>query len=396
MRGDRIMRNSTQRDLKLPLILVSLSFSAMAFLLPIYSKAIGMSATEIGGVFSVVSFILLVVKPSMGRLSDKIGRKPLLILSMILYGVSLYLIATAHTVTMIYTVRIIQGIAAALLGITTYGIVLDTAGEKEVAQQLGKLTSAQTIGMFIGAGLSFWLMSTREFIEGWYQSFMIYAIGAFAASLVTGVSIPETRVEERKKKQKIKKKVTLPLDAIKVLVLTFILAISASMLSPILMVYLQDYFTNDFIGIALAFIPSMILSSVFPTRLGKLSDQYGRVRMMMIGLLISSIAMGMIPSVSSLVVLTFLWCFDTIGGLIEGPARMALYSQVVGKENTGEYYGILSSIRSMGAMIGPILGGMLYDYVSPKSPFYLCSIGLLLAAIAVGGLLYKKSENLEA
>lgn len=76
-------------------ILVSLSFGIIHFLLPSYSKSLGLSATEIGGMSSILSFMVLLLKPIVGRCTNKMGWKWILVIGMSVYTVALYLLAGA-------------------------------------------------------------------------------------------------------------------------------------------------------------------------------------------------------------------------------------------------------------------------------------------------------------
>lgn len=84
----------------------------------------------------------------------KIGRKPILIGAMVLYALSFYLLASAHTPFMMYSVRMIQGVASALLSIGIYAVAVDLSAGTSIGERLGSFSSTQTIGMMIGAGVA--------------------------------------------------------------------------------------------------------------------------------------------------------------------------------------------------------------------------------------------------
>lgn len=369
------------KSIKLPIILVSLSFGVMSFLLPIYSKAMNMSAVEIGGVFSVFSVALLVMKPLMGRWADKVGYKPLLFLGMILYAVSFYGFANMKGVASLYLARIIQGVAASLVGISTYGIAISGTSENNTAEQLGGVTAASTKGVLIGSILSFWVLWGVEFIEGWNRLFTLYTIAAVVASLMVMKKMPNIKVGTATKKSITGR---LSSGVIKLLIIDFLTAFASSMLAPILMIYLQDHFTNQFELLALIFMPSIIICSVLPAYMGRMSDRLGRVRGMILGLLLSGVVAIMIPSVNSLVVLAILWGINSVGGLLEGPSEKVFYYELVGEDGLGEMYGIYSAVGSLGAIIGPLVGGLVYDMIADKMVFYLQGILLIIAVSLVG------------
>ncbi|MGL4800285.1 MAG: MFS transporter [Cellulosilyticaceae bacterium] len=365
--------------LKLPLILVSLSFFVMSFLLPIYSVEIGMNATAIGGMFSVVSIIILLLKPVVGRISDKIGRKPLLIGGMALYGVAFYLLASAHTPAMMYTVRVIQGVASALLSMGIYAVAVDLAEGEGIGERLGNFSAAQTTGMIFGMGFAMSYLFRVDFVEGWHRIFCIFALCAMIAAVLTALRVPETR-KVNLKKDKAKTLKELPKKAIGLVGVGFVVALFSSMVGPILMIYLQEYVSRDLGLLSYIFFPSALLWCFLPGRLGRVSDKGNKYKIAAIGLGISSIAIGIVPFVEGTTVLAGLWCLDAIGDMLDGPARTALFAKMTGGHATGQNYGVYSTVCGIGGAIGPLLGGMMYDHIGHRIPFYFYGVGLLIAA----------------
>lgn len=376
--------------LRLSFILVSLSFGISSFLLPIYSKALGLSATEIGGMFSVLSFMVLILKPIIGRCIDKIGWKWFLVIGMGIYAVAFYILAGARNTWTLYEARILQGIGSAFLGISTYSMSVSIADQDKVGQQMGRVQSAQSTGTLIGAIMCFFILGNTKFLIGWYNSFMIYALLAGVGALLivlrvkgdTKSSIKATHFNLRIKYSK---------DMLGLLIITFLLSFSVSTLSPILMIYLQDYVTTDLMSLSVAFIPSCIIYSVLAEKLGRLGDQYGHIKIMVAGICISCMVAFLIPSTKSLSLLAILWCLDAVGDVLDGTSRSAFQSKIVNTNIKGEVYGIYSAVGGIGAIIGPIVGGVLYDKFSITAPFYANGILLMIACLLA--LVFFKSNK---
>ncbi|MFR0781152.1 MAG: MFS transporter [Zhenhengia sp.] len=364
--------------LRLSFILVSLSFGVISFLLPIYSKTLGLSAIEIGEMFSILSLTVLISKPIIGRCTDKIGWKWFLVIGMSVYAVAFYILAGAKSTWILYEARILQGIGSAFLGIATYSMSVSIADEDKVGQQMGRVQSARSTGIMIGAVICFFIIGNIEFLIGWYKLFMIYALLAGVGALLIVLRVKED-TKAPSKDMYCRSRIKYSKDMVGLVIITFLLSLSFSMLSPILMVYLQDYVTTDLMGLSVAFIPSCIIYSVLGGRLGQLGDQYGHVKIMVVGICISCMVTFLIPSTKSLVLLAVLWCLDAVGGILDGTSRSAFQSKIVESSIKGEVYGIYSVVGGVGAIIGPIIGGVLYDKVSITAPFYTNGIVLIIA-----------------
>jgi len=115
---------------------------------------------------------------------------------------------------------------------------------------------------------------------------------------------------------------------------------------------------------------------------------------MIIGLLVGAAASLAIPHLGSVIALTILWCLETIGYTISIPAERAFVADIAGEDIRGASYGLYTFSYFLGAAIGPIAGGWLYDYVGKAMPFYLNSIVLVIGAILVG-LALKESHSVK-
>ena len=369
-------------NLRLSFILISLSFGVMSFLLPIYSKEMGMNAAEIGGMFSILSFVILICKPIIGRWTDRIGWKWFLVIAMSTYALAFCILADATNIWFLYMSRILQGIGSAFLGIASYSMSVSIVDEDKVGQQIGRVASAHSIGIMLGTGICFLILSRTEFLVGWQRLFRIYALLAGVGALLIALRI-KTNTKVPKKHMKSKETIKYSKEMLGLLLITFLLMLSSSMLSPIFMVYLQDNVTTNVWGVALAFIPVNIIYSVFSGRLGGVSDKYGHTKIMLLRIGISCLVTLLIPSTNSLIFLAILWSADAVGDILERTARIAFQSKLVGKETKGEVYGVYSSVASIGTIIGPFIGGLVYDRIAMTAPFYMNGVLLMIVCILI-------------
>ncbi len=378
-------------SMRLILILVSLPIGVMSFFLPIYSKSLDMNALEIAGLFSILTFTLIIIRPFIGKLIDKVGRKPVLIMAILIYSISYLIFSIATTTLLLYIARAIQGVASALMGISIYAIVADTHNLNNISKGFGKINSATSTGNIYGCILSSLILSKFPLFRGWKILFIIFALAALFALFKVITTFKESRKVPINNKLNIK---NYSINTIKLLFIVFISSLSSSMVSPILMIYLQDKITTDISGLALAFFPAMIVGSLLSVKIGEISDKLGKNKSMLIGMFIGGITVIILPSLKSVSTFSVIWTISYIGGILYNLAESGLYTQLNTAKDNGEIFGIYTLVCDLGVMIGPLLGGFLYETTSKTSPFYLNGIAMIIIATFIP-ILLKDDINLK-
>jgi DHA1 family multidrug resistance protein-like MFS transporter len=154
---------------------------------------------------------------------------------------------------------------------------------------------------------------------------------------------------------------------------------STTMIWPLLVVYLQEVLKAEFWVIGAAYLPAALLSAFLPSRMGCYSDRLGRKLPMITGLLVSALASMFLPHLRSVLILTAIWAVESLGWIIASPAERAFVADIAGEDARGRSYGWYTFAYYLGSVVGPLVGGWLYDTLGHSAPFYLN------AAILVGG-----------
>ena len=371
-------------NMRLILILMSLSIGVMSFFLPIYSKSLDMNALEIAGLFSILSFILIIIRPFIGKVIDKVGRKPILIMAILIYAISYLIFSIANTILLIYLARAIQGVASALMWISIYTIVADTHSLNNISKGFAKVNSAKATGNIYGCILAFLILSKVPFFQGWKILFIIFALAALFALFKVITTFKENKKVYLNKKLNIK---NYSDNTLKLLFIIFISSLSSSMVSPILMIYLQDKITTNIGGLALAFFPALIVGSLLSVKIGRISDKLGKNKSILIGMFIGGITIIILPRLQSLSMFAVIWTISSIGGILYNLAESGLYTELNTSNNNGESFGIYTLVCDFGVMIGPLIGGFLYEAISKTAPFYLNGAIMIIVALFIPILL---------
>lgn len=373
------------------MLLTSLPLGVMSFLIPIYSKKLNMNAVEITGLFSVISLILILTRPILGKLVDDFGRKPILIFSCIFFAISYAIFSISNTAITLYVARIFQGIATASMTISTYTIISDTTKEKNFSEAFGSIHSYKSLGYLYGCIISFSILSFMRFTQGWKILFIIFSIASIYAVFEVKNKVPESKKTEIRINNKFNKNISKKIK--KLLIIIFITYLSSSMLGSIIMIYMQDKFTNNILLLAYAFLPAILAESFFSKKIGIFSDNYGKKYSMMLGLIICGIVSIFTPSADSLILLSILWIISTLGSVLYSLSEKNIYTNMTDKSSMGSMYSLYSIVCDFGLMIGPIIGGILYDKVSPKAPFYLNGTLMLISSILILILIKEKIQE---
>jgi MFS family permease len=383
--------NNKTNTLKEPLILISLPLGAISFLIPIYSKKLNMNALEITGLFSIISLVLIITRPILGKLVDKFGRKPILIFSCLCFVIAYGVFAISDTSTLLYISRIFQGIATASMTISTYSIISDKTKDKNLSEAFGSLSSYKSIGYLYGCILSFIVLSFMRFKEGWKLLFIISSIASIYAlvKVIKGVAESKEFVSEKN----YVKPGSILKNTKKLLLIIFMSCIASSMLGSIIMIYMQDKFTDNIVLLAYAFLPALLAESLLSKRIGRFSDNYSKKHSMILGTAICAIVAIITPSAKSLMVLGILWIISTIGSILYNLAEKNIYTKMNDNSSMGMVYSTYSIVCDFGFVIGPIIGGILYDKVSPEAPFYLSGLFMFILVIMILLLINERTKE---
>jgi MFS family permease len=380
----------------------SLPIFILSFLLPIYAQRLGASAADIGGLFAVFAFVIILVRPLVGLAMDRCGRKVFLVAGLLCYGVAMAVFALASSLALLYLARLIQGVGAALTWVAAYTIGAELASAERRGEALGQVDGTSDRGAFYGMVLALALLSRLPLRLGWHVLFLAYTLLALVGASLAWRFVPETRAAwpPRPAHSGVSGPSlyrvpgvmgSTPLSMLRLsaplwqlLGITFVTKASAALVSPLLLVFLQRQFTTDLWQLALAYLPAALVLGFFPARMGRLSDRVGRVPLIVAGLGWSGLISFCLPQLPTLT--WFMVCFaSSAGGMVTAtPAQKALMGDLTQRENWGKAYGLYTFASSLGAAVGPLMGGWLYEAVGHAAPFY--SNGVLLLGCAVWAL----------
>ena len=375
-----------------PLLLWALPFAFLGFGLPIFSKELGASALEIGGLFSVFTAMTIVFRPVIGWAVDRFGRKHFFIIALLIYSLAMGAFSQASDMAGLYLARILQGIGASFLWISVNTIVVDVTMPRDRGRAFGRIDEVTARGGLIGIFAGFFIISSLPNAFAWQITFMGYAAMAFLGAGLAWKNVPETKPATPAGTPQ-KFNVSWPLAAL--LIVVFIMSASEAMLGPIYLIFLQDKFTTHISKLAWAFLPAGLVTAFLASKLGALSDRFNRAKMMALGLAGSGTISLALPGAPSIPFLAMLYTFSAALWAISGPAVTAIFADLTGIERRGRSYALFALVGNIGFVLGPLIGGILYDNAAHSVPFFVNGGVLVICSVWVRIFLRKLPRNTE-
>ncbi len=326
--------------------------------------------------------------PFLGRLSDKYGRVPVLIVSQIGTAISFVMLGLAQNVEMLFAARILDGITGGNI-IVAQAYITDITPREKRTQSLGLIFAVFGLGFIIGPALGGILSA----LLGPRIPFLIAAVAATAIIIMTWLTLDETLSPEQREANRNFKKAglrpgdiarNLPLLLILFVAFTgqFILGLLQSTFAlyggAVLFADSSEEMTNLGIGLLLAVIGlSQVITQLF--LLKRAVQRFGEAKLVIIGSVLRALAMFILAIVASPWIAALgLLVFATGLGLMM-PSLQGLATYTVDDELRGGVLGWYQSSVSLSVILGTALGGVLFA-LSPTTPYWF---GAALAAIVI-------------
>jgi MFS family permease len=365
------------------LFLVSVPLFFINFAIPVQAKQLGANAIEIGALFSLFTVSLLVLRPLVGFALDHFGRKPFVVVAMAVYCLANSFYAFAADVDAMYVARLLQGIGASLLLISVDTITADLTVDSDRGMAMGRNIETQTRASLVGATIGFTLLGAMPLVA-WKYSFGLFALMAFAAIFVAFFRLPETRKENLKK---VGNSFSVESGMYPLLLVIFLTGFASALIQPLYLIYLQDKFVLPSYMLAWAFLPAGIVYAVLPSRLGRLGGRFGNIRVMVAGLLIAGVLYFFLAHLDLFVSYVVVYTLTAVGWAMFDPARKSLTAEFGSVEIRGRIFGVAELYSGIGASLGPLVGGYLYDASGAATAFYVNAVLLIVTAVLASVIL---------
>ena len=356
-------------------LLMAFSVQLINPLFPLYLEGLGASDVEVGLVVSLSSVVATALMLPSGLLMDWVGKKHMLLLSVLLAAAPPFLLISVKSWWMALPISMVFAVSFSLFVPTRMALIADSARPGSTATLFGLMNIAWPIGG-IAAPILSGLIVERF---GWGACFLLAGF-ILTLSLLPALLIREPRGRRR---PGVKRDISL-LDRrhLPPLLLFFIfhLTMTTAMgcLGMILPLYLKDQFGLPYHLIGLFFTASgaMILVTQIPS--GYLADRYGEKRLISIIMAPIPLLLGLWPFLGRWWMLLPLYTLTSGLWSMTWPATLSLLSEVFPEEARGTAFGVRMTGVRLGFTLGPMIAGYLYSGWAPSTPFLAASLLTLI------------------
>src|SRR5882724_12296053 len=382
-------------------------------LLPFYVKELGGSGIDIlglhFGIGSITGFIIgsftvaqLLSAPLWGRFSDRVGRRPTLLIALGAAGVAYLIFGFAHSLLLLFLSRVVQGAGGGTVGVIQ-AYVADSTDPKDRARALGWLSATTNLGVALGPVLGSFAIALgkRDLMPGAGTLQMGHAApGIMAAALCVLNMIfaaryltesrdfseqPQAGEVRRTSGQAIWRVISHSSEPSSRLIWIYAIAIGAFQGSfSVLALFLNARFqvTEQTIGYFFMYIGAI---SVFARvlLLGRMVDWLGEAKLSRLGLVLLAAGVVGMPLSRNLWMLALAVALIPLGTAFTFPCVTALLSLVIASRERGLYMGMQQTYGGVARIIAPLFFGWSFDHLGVSSPYFFSS-AFILGTIFLG------------
>lgn len=362
-------------------------------LLPFYAEHLGANGFELTVIIASFSAAQLLTAPLWGRVSDRYGRRPALLIGLSASVISYVIFAYASTLWLLLLSRLVQGAGGGTTGVVQ-AYVADSVEPRNRARGLGWLSSATNLGVMLGPviGSATTLLGTHA------PGLIAAALGALNVVFVWffltesyGIAARAKAKARRSVRSALLRVVRFPSEASSRIITIYALAIGAFYgINALLTLFLDDRFhvTAQTIGFFFVFMGG--LNVLFRmVLLGKVVDRLGEARTSRLGGAVLATGLFLIPftrpvalpGLFSFLELGLVTALIPLGATLTFPSVTAMLSQVVADDERGLYLGLQQTYGGIARVIYPPLAGLAWDHLGIPFPF-------VMSAVIVGTTIY--------
>ncbi len=357
-------------------------------LLPFYATRLGASAAMIGALVAAFSVAQLVSAPAWGWMSDRYGRRPAILVGLLISAVAYVIFAFAGTIWMLFLSRIIQGLGGGTIGVVQ-AYVADITEGKDRAKSLGWLSAVTSLGAVVGPALGSVLVRVGgHTAPGLGSASLCILVSLFAWRFLTEsrvttstgdaiAAVPKTGAGA------IRNVILHPKEPASRLIWIYAIAIGAFYgTTPMLPLILSERLGIDETNVGyfvmyLGAIGVIVRSGV----LGKMIEWLGEVKLARLGLVFLSAGLVAVSRIQSYPTMLVALTLMPVGTAFTFPCVTAMLSRAVSKRERGLYMGVQHTFGGVSRVAFPLMAGYGMDVLGKGLPFIVAGVMVMISLL---------------
>ncbi|HEX8908952.1 MAG TPA: MFS transporter [Anaeromyxobacteraceae bacterium] len=383
----------TRRSLAILFIIVFVDLLGFGMVIPVmalYAERLGAPDSQIGWLMTGYSAMQFVFTPIWGRLSDRYGRRPLLLLSIVMTAVAFLGYALAPSFGWLLASRLFAGAATANIAIAQ-AYIADVTPPEGRARGMGLIGAAFGLGFILGPAMG-GLLSAVSLAAPGYAAAALAAANGVAAFFI--LPEPSERVEAAHRPRLTRLVEEFKKPGIRRLILIYLFAILAfsGMEATFALLAAHRYHLDQrHVSYVFAFI-GVIVTVVQGGLIGPLTRRFGERALLVAGLLLQALGLAALPYAGGLGGLLLACVPLAFGSGLTTPALTSLISRSAAASDQGGTLGVGQAAAALGRVVGPISATNAYDHLWFAAP-YLGGAVVLLTTAAVGSTLRRPAPT---
>ena len=392
-------------------VTVLLDMLALGIIVPVLPRLISdflhgdtaRAARAIGVFVTVWALMQFVASPVLGLLSDRFGRRPVILLSNLGVGLDYIVMALAPTLSWLFVGRVLSGITAASIP-TAMAYLSDVVPPEKRARSFGMIGAAFGVGFVLGPAIGGWLGVYNPRLPFWFAGALSLTNGLYGLLV-----LPESLSRE-KRQPRLQWKNANPLGALRLLrsrrgliglaTVNFLGYVAHEVYAVVFVLYaMYRYGWNErTVGFALAIVGIMSMLSSAGI-VGPVVSRLGERGALLAGLLLGAAGFLLFGWAAAGWIFLLAIPVNSLWSLA-GPSSQALMTRRVSARQQGELQGALGSVRSLAMLIGPGIFSLTFaKFIAPSrsvkvpgAPWYLAAILLAIAALVAWSVAPRSGE----
>ncbi len=355
-------------------------------LLPIFAASLGAGEALLGFIVSVSVLTGMVLKPFVGILSDRWGRRRWLIAGTIFFAFMPFLYRFVETPNHLLTIRLVHGLATAIYGPVTLAYVSEQHKKKK-GERLGLFGMARSGGFVVGPALGGWLLLSIDPVQV-YTIIGLMSCAVFVPVLLLPESAPYT---EKRSRPPIRREVV---NAFKIGARTPSVWLSGGLegttfvalyaVRAFLPIYALSLGVNAAV-VGLFFSVQEAVHALLKPIGGRIGDRIGYLWTICLGMAGLGLTLPLLTLARETAGLMGFSVLLGAGQALFSPSVVALVSAQINEQHVGAGMGLIGMLSNMGKVLGPIVGGLLIESLDYSTMFWAMGVLLLMSS---GGIWY--------
>lgn len=355
-----------------------LGFGILIPILPSFSvKELHVDEAAIGIAIAIYSFVQFLFNPVLGKISDKYGRKPVIVVCLFLNAMGYIVFAFTHSYIMLLVSRVIAGIGGSSIGVAQ-AYIADVTTRENRSKGMGLIGAAFGLGFVFGPLIGGLLSSYGYAVTGYVAAgFSLIAFTLTIFYLPESLKLKEVSGDLSSQSQRRKlfdfaamKRILQKPDLALLILLFFILTFSfANIYGTFALLGLKVYGFTDMQNGYMYGIVGLSSAIIQGGLLGRINKLMTKKAVLIIGSILMMISLAMIPYAGTFLGLAIVSVVLSYGTGTFQPTILSLISEVTSETEQGITLGMNQSLSSFARVLGPLWGGFAFEYLGYPFPF---------------------------